>query len=44
MLANLKDNINNPQNDVINEIYRLKIFKNKTRNYIKKSNEKQNNK
>lgn len=35
MLANLKDNINNPQNDVINEIYRLKIFKNKTRNYIK---------
>ncbi|WP_281529623.1 Abi family protein [Campylobacter hominis] len=35
MLANLKDNINSPQNDVINEIYRLKIFKNKTRNYIK---------
>lgn len=37
MLANLKDNIQEPQKRIIDEIYRLKIFKNKTRNFIKNS-------
>ena len=34
MLADLKNNIQTPQKQIVDEIYRLKIFKRKTRTYI----------
>lgn len=37
LLANLKDNIQNPQIEIINEIYRCQIFKNKNRKFIENS-------
>lgn len=35
LLSNLNDNIKNPQKQVVDEIFRRKIFKNKGSNYIK---------